>query len=94
MTTPARPCPSGPETASVRWLYLFGEPDEVIPEADASFGTDIGALRAGYVSVTPLSFAVGSRDLSAAFQSFLARLTDTFPLGNAMDNAHVERDCL
>lgn len=91
---PRAPVPEWAGDGDVRWLYLFGEPDEVIPEADASFGTDIGALRAGYVSVTPLSFAVGSRDLSAAFQSFLARLTDTFPLGNAMDNAHVERDCL
>ena len=64
----------------VRKLWLFGEPDEVIPYADASFGTDIGALRAGHVSVTPLSFAVELADLSPKFQSFLARLTESFPL--------------
>ena len=64
----------------VRKLWLFGEPDEVIPYADASFGTDIGALRAGHVSVTPLSFAVELADLSPKFQSFLARLTQSFPL--------------
>jgi len=68
----------------VHWLYLFGEPDELIPEADGSLGTDIGALRAGYVSVTPLSFAVELGDLSLRFQSFIARLNETFPLGNAM----------
>lgn len=67
----------------VHWLYLFGEPDEIIPEADASLGTDIAALRAGYVSVTPLSFAVELGDLSPGFQAFLTRLTETFPLGNA-----------
>ena len=68
----------------VHWLYLFGEPDEIIPEADGSLGTDIGALRAGYVSVTPLSFAVELGDLSPGFQSFIARLSETFPLGHAM----------
>jgi 5'/3'-nucleotidase len=67
----------------VRWLYLFGEPDEKIPEVDGSLGTDIGALRAGYVSLTPLSFAVELSDLSPGFQSFLTRLTENFPLGNA-----------
>jgi 5'-nucleotidase len=67
----------------VRWLYLFGEPDEIIPEADASLGTDIAALRAGHVSVTPLSFAVELGDLSPGFQAFLTRLTETFPLGHA-----------
>lgn len=74
----------------VHHLYLFGEPDEIIPEADASFGTDIGALRAGYVSVTPLSFAVELGDLSPGFRSFLNRLTDTFPLGEAMSKAAAE----
>jgi 5'-nucleotidase len=84
-----RDYPRAAETAwadgEVHWLYLFGEPDEIIPEADGSLGTDIGALRAGYVSVTPLSFAVELSDLSPGFQSFIARLTKTFPLGHAMD---------
>lgn len=74
----------------VHWLYLFGEPDEIIPEADASLGTDIGALRAGCISVTPLSFAVELSDLSASLQSFIARLTQTFPIGNAPGRAHAE----
>jgi 5'-nucleotidase len=72
------------------WLYLFGGPDEIIPEADGSLGTDIGALRAGYVSVTPLSFAVELGDLSPRFQSFIARLSETFPVGNAMDKRQSE----
>jgi 5'-nucleotidase len=67
----------------VHWLYLFGEPDEIIPEADGSLGTDIGALKAGYISVTPLSFAVELGDLSPGFQSFIARLNQTCPLGTA-----------
>jgi len=60
----------------VRRLYLFGAPDEAIPEADASPGTDLFAVRAGQVSVTPLSFAV---DLSPGVQGFMARLG--FPFG-------------
>ena len=71
----------------VHWLYLFGEPDEIIPDADGSLGTDIGALRAGYVSVTPLSFAVELSDLSPGFQSFIARLSETFTLGNVIGSA-------
>jgi 5'-nucleotidase len=89
LTRPGRrayPRASVPDWAGdsdVHWLYLFGEPDEIIPDADASFGTDIGALRAGRVSVTPLSFAVELGDLSPGFRSFLARLTESFPLGSA-----------
>jgi 5'-nucleotidase len=67
----------------VHWLYLFGEPDEIIPETDGALGTDIGTLRAGYVSVTPLSFAVELSDLSPGFQSFITRLTETFPLDHS-----------
>jgi broad specificity polyphosphatase/5'/3'-nucleotidase SurE len=58
-------------------LYLFGEPDEIIPEADASAGTDIAALRAGYVSVTPLAPAAG---ISPGVRSFIARLAQAFPI--------------
>lgn len=64
------------------WLYLFGEPDEVIPDADGAFGTDIAALRAGHVSVTPLSFAVELGDLSPRLQSFISRLADLLPLSD------------
>lgn len=64
----------------MHWLCLFGEPDEIIPEADGSLGTYIGALRAGYVSVTRQSFAVELSHLSPGFQSFIVRLTDMFPL--------------
>jgi 5'-nucleotidase len=89
-----RDYPRAAETAwadgDVHWLYLFGEPDEIIPEADGSLGTDIGALRAGYVSVTPLSFAVELGDLSPGFQSFIARLGESFPLGNAMGKTQSE----
>jgi 5'-nucleotidase len=85
-----RAAETGWADGDVHWLYLFGEPDEIIPEADGSLGTDIGALRAGYVSVTPLSFAVELGDLSPGFQSFIARLGETFPLGNAMGKTQAE----
>jgi 5'-nucleotidase len=62
----------------VRRLWLFGEPEEPIPETDASLDTDIGAVRAGHVSVTPLSFAVEIGDLSPGLRAFIARLTETF----------------
>jgi 5'-nucleotidase len=79
-----------PRAAEMEWadgdvhrLYLFGEPDEIIPEADGSLGTDIGALRTGCISVTPLSFAVELGDLSPGFQAFISRLAEAFPLGSA-----------
>jgi 5'-nucleotidase len=81
---PQADVPEWAGNGDVRWLYLFGEPDEIIPESDASLGTDIGALRAGYVSITPLSFAVELSDLSPSLQSFIARLTETFPLGKRL----------
>ncbi len=68
----------------VRRMWLFGEPDAFIPELDESLGTDIGALKAGRISVTPLSFAVELSDLSQPFQSFLARLAEAFPIRNAL----------
>ncbi len=68
----------------IRTMWLFGEPDAIIPEVDDSLGTDVGALKAGYISVTPLSFALEISDLSPGFQSFLGRLNETFPLQNAM----------
>jgi broad specificity polyphosphatase/5'/3'-nucleotidase SurE len=71
----------------VRRMWLFGEPDAIIPELDGSLGTDIGALKEGYISVTPLSFAVELSDLSPPFQSFLARLVEAFPIRNAMATA-------
>jgi 5'-nucleotidase len=64
----------------VHRVYLFGQPDELIPEVDASPGTDIGALRAGHVSITPLSSALEPDGLSPGFRFFLARLTESFPL--------------
>jgi 5'-nucleotidase len=76
-----RAAETGPADGDAFLMYLFGEPDEVIPESDGSLGTDIGALRAGYVSVTPLSFAVELSDLSPGFQVFIARLSETFPFG-------------
>jgi 5'-nucleotidase len=83
-----RDYPRAPETpwtdGEVRKLHLFGEPDEIIPDLDGSLDTDIGALKAGRVSVTPLSFALEVSDLSPGFQAFLGRLTESFPLRNAM----------
>jgi 5'-nucleotidase len=64
----------------VHWMYLFGEPDEIIPETEGSLVTDVRALRAGHISVTPLSFAVELSDLSPGFESFIDRVANTFPL--------------
>ena len=55
-------------------LYLFGEPDEVIPEAGGQADTDLAALRRGLISVTPLSVAIGLDEVSPAMTSFLAQL--------------------
>jgi hypothetical protein len=82
VTTPRAAETEWPD-GEVHWLYLLGEPDEIIPEADGSLGTDIAVLKAGYIAVTPLSFAVELSDLSLDFQSFIARLIKTFPLGTA-----------
>ena len=68
------------DDAEVRHLYLFGEPDEAIPESGDVWGTDIAALRAGRISITPLSFALGARDLSPAHRDFFARLGGSIEL--------------
>jgi 5'-nucleotidase len=81
---PQAPVPEWAGDGDVRRLWLFGEPDEVIPEADASTGTDIAAVRAGYVSVTPLSFAMDVGDLSPGFQAFLTRLAEAFPFAEGI----------
>lgn len=81
---PRASVPDWADDQEVYRLYLYGEPDEVIPEADGSLGTDIGALRAGHISVTPLSFAVELGDLPPGFQSFLGRLNAGFPITDAM----------
>ncbi|HEX9353978.1 MAG TPA: 5'/3'-nucleotidase SurE [Streptosporangiaceae bacterium] len=55
-------------------LYLFGEPDTAIPEADGPADTDVAAIRRGLISVTPLSEAIGLNEYPPAMASFLARL--------------------
>ena len=55
-------------------MYLFGEPDETIPEADGPADTDVAALRDGLISVTPLSVAIGLDEFPPAMASFLAQL--------------------
>lgn len=55
-------------------MYLYGEPDETIPEADGPSDTDVAALRHGLISVTPLSVAVGLDEFSPALTSFLGQL--------------------
>ncbi len=79
---PRASVPDWADDQDVHWLYLYGEPDELIPEADGSLGTDIGALRAGHISVTPLSFAIELGDLPPGFQSFLGRLSLRFPIAD------------
>jgi len=68
----AKPAPGNP--SDVQSVWVFGEPDEVIPDDGDSQGTDISALRAGRISVTPLSAAVSLGDLSPATQAFFGRL--------------------
>ena len=58
-------------------LYLFGGPDEIIPEADGPADTDVAALRRGLISVTPLSVAIGLDEFSPAMTAFLAQLPVT-----------------
>lgn len=77
----------------VRYLYLFGEPDEHIPESGDVWGTDIAALKAGHISVTPLSFAVGASDLSPAHREFLARLSSAFDLRHSPGSQPTRPDC-
>jgi 5'-nucleotidase len=48
-----------PEGVQERSLFLFGEPDQVIPDAEEPAGTDIAAMRAGRISMTPLSLGLG-----------------------------------
>ena len=84
---PRASVPDWADDREVYRLYLFGEPDEIIPEADGSLGTDIGALRAGHISVTPLSFAVELGDLPPGFQSFLGRLNASLPITDALGQA-------
>jgi 5'-nucleotidase len=69
-------------------LYLFGEPDETIPEADGPADTDVAALRRGLISVTPLSVAVGLDEFSPAMTSFLARLAVRAPWSGAQWPGH------
>lgn len=73
-----------PADTSERSLYLFGEPGEMIPEAGDSAGTDIAALRAGHISVTPLTLGlgVGSAEPPEPLRSFMQRLAAGMPAGN------------
>jgi 5'-nucleotidase len=80
-TYPRTPVSEWPADGDMRRLWLFGRPEEPIQEADASLGTDIGTVRAGHVSVTPLSFAVEISDLSSGLRAFITRLSETFALG-------------
>ena len=52
------------------------------PVRTADRGGVDGALRAGQVSVTPLSSGASMADSSEEFQSFIARLTGAFPIAS------------
>jgi 5'-nucleotidase len=67
------------EDSGAQSLYLFGEPDEVIPYAEDTANTDIATLRGGRISVTPLSIAVGLAEASPAISSFLAQFQESLP---------------
>lgn len=51
---PRASAPWGPDEQT-RQVWVFGAPDEEIPESDNEQGTDLAALRAGRISVSPLA---------------------------------------
>ena len=64
-------------------MYLFGAPDEEIPQDGSGQGTDLGALRAGRISVTPLSHAVRLDHLPLDLGALLATVDDAVDGGQA-----------
>jgi 5'-nucleotidase len=66
-----------------RAMYLFGQPDEEIPQDGSGQGTDLGALRAGRISVTPLSHAVRLDHLPLDLGALLATVDDAVDGGQA-----------
>ena len=73
------------DTESTRSLYLFGEPDEEIPESGDVSGTDIAALRAGRISVmaVPVSWQPG--DLSIQERRYLDGLSSHLTPPNSLE---------
>ncbi len=76
---PRAPMRDWDDDSGAQSLYLFGDPDEVIPDVDDATTTDIATLRAGRISVTPLSIAVGLDEFSPVITSILARLPGSVP---------------
>jgi len=64
----ATPWADGEES---REIYLFGEPDQGIPEPESIELTDIAALRSGRISISPLSYAFALGDLPHVVAQFL-----------------------
>jgi 5'-nucleotidase len=67
--------PEWADADSTRSLYLFGEPDEEIPESGDASGTDIAALRAGLISVTAVPVSWQPGDLSVQERQYLDGLS-------------------
>jgi 5'-nucleotidase len=57
-----------------RDMYLFGEPDQDIPESNDTY-SDIAALRAGRISISALSYAFGVTDLPQGLRTCLDDLS-------------------
>jgi len=71
---PRAPVKDWDSDPGLQTMYLFGEPDETIPEADGPADTDVAALRHGLISVTPLSVAIGLDEFPPAMTSLLGQL--------------------
>ena len=79
--------PAWPDGLVTQFFYLFGEPDEEIPEEGEAWGTDISALKAGLISVmvVPVSWRPGH--LTEAERAFLGALSSALRTPNSFDLA-------
>jgi broad specificity polyphosphatase/5'/3'-nucleotidase SurE len=72
---PRSDSPEWPDGESSRPFYLFGEPDEDIPEHGDATGTDIEALRAGRISVMAVQVSWWPNHLVARERDYLTGLS-------------------
>jgi broad specificity polyphosphatase/5'/3'-nucleotidase SurE len=70
---------------NTRSMYLFGEPDEEIPEAGDASGTDIAALRDGQISVTAVPVSWQPGHLSEQEREFLNGLSSRLTPPNSLE---------
>jgi len=76
-----------PEGEVTRSYYLFGEPDQEIPEDDDSWGTDISALRAGLISVMVVPVSWRPDHLTEQERAFLRAWSSALASPNTFELA-------